>query len=424
MEILIIVVLTLLNGLFAMSEIAVVSARRARLENASKRGSAAAKRALALASDPNQFLSTVQIGITLIGILLGIFSGENLTGDVQGYINQIAVLQPYSRPIAVGLVLLFITYLSLVLGELVPKRIGLTMPEAIAKTVALPMQILSKITAPFVWLLSRSSDLLLKILNVKPSADSRVTEEEIKAIVQESAEGGEIEEIEQNLVERVFYLGDRRVSSLMTYRGDLVWLDVDDSTDRLRQKIQGELHAVYPVCQGGLDSTLGVVYLKDLFSASLSDGQLDLRRNLRPVQYIPESNSAYQALERFKQTKVHYGLVTDEYGSVQGLVTLNDLVDALVGDLAEVTPETPGILMREDGTWLIDAQYPFFDFLSYFDLNDVVSEDDDFNTLAGLLLDRFGYIPAPGERIRWMNFELEVIDTDGARIDKVLVKRL
>jgi putative hemolysin len=424
MEIIIIVVLTLLNGLFAMSEIAVVSSRKARLENAAKRGSQAAKRALSLVNEPNEFLSTVQIGITLIGILLGIFSGENLTDDVQGYIERVPILLPYSRPIAVGLVLLFITYLSLVLGELVPKRVGLTMPEAIAKTVALPMIVLSKITAPFVWLLSISSDVLLKILNIKPSADSRVTEEEIKAIVQEGAEGGEIEEIEQNLVERVFYLGDRRVSSLMTYRGDLVWLDVDDSPERLRDKIQGELHAVYPVCQGTLDNTLGVVYLKDLFSSSLGDGQINLQRSLRPVQYIPESNSAYQALERFKQTKIHYGLVTDEYGSVQGLVTLNDLVDALVGDLAEVTPETPGILTREDGSWLVDAQYPFFDFLTYFDLNDVVNDDDDFNTLAGLLLDRFGYIPTPGERIRWMNFELEVVDTDGARIDKVLVTRL
>lgn len=422
MEILIILLLTILNGIFSMSEIAVVSARKVKLENAAKKGSSGAKKALELSNSPNQFLSTVQIGITLIGILLGIFGGENLTDDFEGWLNQYPALQAYARPLAVGSVLVLITFMSLVIGELVPKRIGLTNPEGIAKTVAFPMQLLSKITAPFVWLLTFTSDLLLKILQIRPSTDSKITEEEIKAIIQEGTDGGEVQEIEQEIVERVFHLGDRRVSSLMTHRTQLVWLDVADDLEAVRRKISDEMHSVYPLCKGRIDEILGVVQVKDIFEQVISGQSLHLQALVRPPHYVPEGSSAYKLLERFQQTKEHYGIVMDEYGEVQGIITLQDLMDALVGDLDDgVYDDEASIVEREDGTHLVDGQLSFFDFLSHFDRTDLFDEETPFNTLGGLLLEELGHIPQAGEIILWQSFKFEILDMDGPRIDKVLV---
>lgn len=404
-----------------MSEIAVVSSRKVKLESAAKKGSIAARRALDLMNSPNKFLSTVQIGITLIGILLGVFGGESLIIQLDTYLQPLPYIGPYSHPVSVSLVLMMITFLSLILGELVPKRIGLNHPEAIAKAVAMPMIVISRLAAPFVWLLTTTTELLLRILNIKPSADSKITEEEIKAIMQEGTEGGEIQEIEHDIVKRVFYLGDRKVSSLMTYRGDLVWLDDHDSSEVIKQKISNEVHSVYLVCSGSLESPKGVVFLTDLFKESLAGREIDLAGCLQPIHFIPENSSAYKALERFKETKVHYGVVADEYGVIQGIVTLDDLVDALVGDVSTDYFTEPQIVQREDGTWLIDAQYSYHDFLRFFDLIEIV-EDQEFNTIAGMILEHLGYIPKTGERLIWQKFDFEIIDMDGARIDKILVK--
>lgn len=423
MEILIILALTVLNGIFSMSEIAVVSARKVKLESAVKRGSKSAKQALELVNSPNQFFSTVQIGITLIGILLGIFGGEKLTDDFESYLTQFDFLKQYNRPLAVGGILVMITFISLVIGELVPKRIGLTNPEGIAKAVAFPMQILSKVTAPFVWLLTHTSDLLLKILQIKPSTDSKITEEEIKAIIQEGTEGGEVQEIEQEIMERVFHLGDRKVSSLMTHRTQLVWLDLEDTPNEIRLKITDEIHSIYPLCKGSIDELVGVVMMKDLFLQVMQNQPLDLNAIKKPIQYIPENSSAYKVLERFQETRQHYGIVTDEYGEMQGIITLNDLLDALVGDVSDtVYDDETSIVVREDGTYITDGQISFYDFLSYFDRNDLYNEDTSFNTLGGLLLEELGHIPKTGEIIHWKKFVFEVLDMDGARIDKVLVK--
>jgi putative hemolysin len=418
MEIIIILLLTVLNGIFSMSEIAVVSSRRVKLEGYAKRGSMSAKRALDLINSPNQFLSTVQIGITLIGILLGIFGGESLTDDLQNYLNQFGFLKTYSRPLAVGGILVMITFLSLVIGELVPKRIGLTNPERIAMAIAFPMQLLSKVTAPFVWLLTHTSDLLLKILQIKPSTDSKVTEEEIKAIIQEGTEGGEVQEIEQEIMERVFHLGDRKVASLMTHRNQMVWLDIEDSSEEIRQKITDEIHSIYPLCRGSIDEVVGLVMMKDLFSQVMKNRPLDLEALKKPVQYISENSSAYKVLELFQETHRHYGLVTDEYGSIQGILTFNDLMDALVGDVIDtVYDDENSIIQREDGTFIIDGQIPFYDFLSYFDRTDLYDEDTTFNTIGGLLLEKLEHIPKTGEVIQWHGFIIEVLDMDGARID-------
>ena len=301
MEILIILFLIILNGVFSMSEIALISARKNRLETAAKKGNANAKAALDLANSPNEFLSTVQIGITLIGILTGIYSGDKITMDVQNFVASFESLKPYANSIAVGIVVVTLTFFSLVLGELLPKRIGLNYPESIAKAVALPMKIVSKVTMPFIWLLTTSTDFLLKVLQIKPTADGKVTEEEIKAIIKEGTEGGEIQEIEHDIVERVFHIGDRKVNSLMTHRNSIVYLSHEDSKDEVKNKVLTEIHSVYPVCGDNLDDVEGVVFLKDLF-VSFETGNFNLRKITKDPVYFIEHTSAYKALENFKKS--------------------------------------------------------------------------------------------------------------------------
>lgn len=421
MEMLIILILILLNGVFSMSEIAMVSARKSRLEAAAKRGDRRAKAALETANNPNRFLSTVQIGITLIGIFTGIFSGENITEDVREFYAQLAVPIQYTRSLAVVTVVLIITFLSLVLGELVPKRIGLTNPEGIAKIVALPMQWLTLLTSPFVWLLTLTSDMLITIFRIKPSTDSKVTEEEIKAIIQEGADGGAVQEIEQDIMERVFNLGDRNVSSLMTHRSDIAYLRIDDNSADIRHAVNKEMHSLYPVYEHEKDNLVGVVYLKDLFR-HINDADFSLRQHVQDAYYVTENLSAYETLKQFKSTQIHYAIVIDEFGHTQGLVTMNDLLEALVGDVSDFYAEEFSFVERTDGSWLIDGQFPLPEFLSKFDLDDLIS-DYPFNTLSGLILHELKTIPKPGQKMNWLNFEIEVMDMDRARIDKVLIRK-
>jgi putative hemolysin len=423
MEILIILFLIILNGVFSMSEIALISARKSRLETAAKKGNANAKAALDLANSPNEFLSTVQIGITLIGILTGIYSGDKITTDVQNFVASFEALKPYANSIAVGIVVVTLTFFSLVLGELLPKRIGLNYPESIAKAVAVPMKIVSKVTMPFIWLLTTSTDFLLKILQIKPTADGKVTEEEIKAIIKEGTEGGEIQEIEHDIVERVFHIGDRKVNSLMTHRNSIVYLSYEDSVQEIKDKVLDELHSFYPVCEDNLDDVEGIVLLKDLFVSFEKGGEFDLKKITKEPVYFIEHTSAYKALENFKISKVHYALVTDEHGVFQGIITLNDILEALVGDAADFYEDEFKIVAREDGSWLVDGHYSLHDFLTYFDMDDLIG-DYEVTTVSGLIVTELGIIPKQGQKLIWNKLEFEVIDMDGVKIDKVLVKNI
>lgn len=405
-----------------MSEIALISARKNRLETAAKKGNKSAKTALDLANSPNKFLSTVQIGITLIGILTGIYSGDKITKDVELFIQSYQVFQPYAHSIAVGIVVVVLTFFSLVLGELLPKRIGLNHPESIAKTVALPMKVISIITAPFIWLLTTSTDFLLDVLQIKPTADGKVTEEEIKAIIKEGTEGGEVQEIEQDIVERVFHIGDRKVNSLMTHRKSVVFLPFNANKEQVRQLMLKELHSIYPVYGENFDDIVGVVNLKNIFSHFENDN-FNLADIMTEAPFIMEQTTAYTALENFKKTGIHYAFVSDEYGDFQGVITLNDILEALVGDASEFYKDDFQLIEREDGSWLVDGHYSLHDFLTFFELDELIN-DYEVTTVSGLIMTELSRIPKQGEKLIWQKFELEVIDMDGVKIDKVMVKAL
>ncbi len=420
-EIFIILGLILFNALFSMAEIALVSARKVRLESQAAKGDAEAKRALELASHPDTFLSTVQIGITLIGILTGIYSGDTFRTPVQHWLQQFEFIRPYSGTAATTLIVVVITYLTLVLGELVPKRIGLSNPEAIAKLVAGPMRFVSRFTFPFIWLLSKSSNLIVRLMNIKAN-DNQVTEEEIKAIISEGTEQGTIEEAEQEIIERVFHLSDRNITSLMTHRSDIVWIDISRTIGHIRSELAEVVHSIYPVCEGNIDHIRGVVSIKDLFSAT---ADTPVQHVMRDAMYIPESNTAYQVLEKFKQTKIHHCFIVDEYGSVEGLITLNDILEAIVGDLPQEEDENYEITERADGSYLVDAQMPFYDFLTRFDKTEWMMEgDQDFDTLAGFIIHKLEKIPVTGDTLSWKVFRFEIVDMDNHRIDKVLVSTI
>lgn len=423
MIIFLLILLILLNGIFSMSEIALVSSRKFKLEALAKRGSTGAKKALALAAAPNRFLSTVQIGITLVSLLVGIYSGNALRVPVEQFLTATwPALQPYASDIAFVSVLLLTTYLSIVLGELFPKRIGLTFPEAIASMVATPMDLLSRITGPFVWLLTRSNDLLLSLFGIKARTDGIVTEAEIKSMISESTESGEIQEIEQDIVERVFALGDRKVSSLMTHRSDIVWLDLHDSPADIRRKIGGQIYNVYPVADGDLDDILGVVSVKDLF-LQMDVPDFHLRNSLQEPVYTPGSSSAYKLLDDFRHRRFHYGIVVDEFGTIQGIITMDDILDALVGDVSEHDQDEYKIVQQDEKTWLADGQYPFFEFLRAFEIEDDEFSDTDFSTLAGFVIARINAMPKQGDQFDWHDLHFAVTQMDGRRIHKIVVLR-
>jgi putative hemolysin len=406
-----------------MSEIALSSARKVRLELAAKRGHKSAKAALALTNHPNTFLSTVQIGITLVSITVGIVGGEAYAAKMAPYIAQVPVIGVYASEIASVLNVLLVAFISIAFGEMIPKRIGLANPETVAQFIAIPMMWLSRLTRPFVYLLSKTTELFIRLFNVKAD-ESKVTEEEIKAIIDEGATAGTIEEIEQDIVENVFHLGDKKVGSLMTHRSDIVWIDLHESVDENLEKIQKFGHAVYPACEEELDSVIGVVHVKDVLSTILKKQMLDFRTLVKKVNYFPETMSAYGALEKFKETKIHQGLVVDEYGSLVGIVTINDVFDTLVGDISEADGQISyEMVEREDGSWLIDGQYPWDDFLKEFEIDDETHNREGFHTISGFILHVLKELPKTGERIEWNGFSLEVIDMDGMRIDKILVNK-
>ena len=404
-----------------MAEIALVSARKARLEAQADKGDVDAKRALKLANHPDTFLSTIQIGITLVGVLTGIYSGGTFKEPLQNWLSQFAMIAPYAQTVATLIIVIILTYVSLVLGELVPKRIGLSNPEGIAKSVSVVMQLVTFIMYPFIWLLSASSHLIMRILRMKPN-DNQVTEEEIKAIISEGTEQGTIEEAEQEIIERVFHLSDRNITSLMTHRSDILWLESTKTVAQVRAQMPENMHSIYPVCESSIDQIKGVVSLKDLFVA---DGSQLVSEIAKDAKYVPENNSAYQVLESFKQSKIHHCFIVNEYGSIEGLITLNDILEAIVGDIPQEEDHDYEIIKRADGSYLIDAQLPFYDFLSYFDKTEFMMQgDQEFDTLAGFIIHSLEKIPSTGETLTWKTFCFEIVDMDQHRIDKILVTQV
>lgn len=423
-ESLIILALIILNGILSASEIAIVSSRKARLQVLADKKNIAARQALQLKNSPNQFLSTVQIGITLIGILTGIFGGATISQRINDHLTGISWLNAYSAQLSVLIVVVAITFLTLVFGELVPKRIGLAIPEKYAMFIALPMNILSRIAAPFVWLLSVTTEGIVRLFNIKTSK-SAVTEEEIKAMVDEGADTGAIQHIEHEIVDRVFSLGDKRAINLMTHRSNIVWLDINDSFENQKETILKSGHTVYPVCENGLDNIIGVVHIKSLLNEFLTEQPIDLRKLTQPLNYVYENSSAYSILNKFRASRIHQAVVLDEYGSLQGIVTINDILSSLVGDISDgEMADRPEIIKREDGSMLIDGQYQLNELFTALQIDASEEEEENglgsISTLAGLILLKLGHMPALGERIQWKSYEFEVVDMDGNRIDKVL----
>ena len=402
-----------------MSEAAVVSSRKSKLDADSKKGNKTSKRILEVAESPDNFLSTVQIAITAIGLVTGMYTGDNLIKPFADLISKIGLDIEYSEIIARVVVVLVITYVTLVIGELFPKKLALNNPEKIASVIISPMNFLKKLFYPLVWLLSISTQGLMSLFGIEKKKNT-ASEEEIKAIVSDSTEGGEVEEVEKEIVERVFSLGDRDVASLMTHRTEFVWLDANDNLESVKAKLSQHIHYIYPVADKTLDNIIGVVYLKDLFNKL--DTFNSVKEIMREPQYLHESISVYDALETFKENKIHYALVIEEFGMVVGMVTMNNILESLVGNASELETEDDEdeFIEREDGTFLVGGQYSFYDFLSHFDLEDLY-QDNDFNTLGGLILEQTGTIPKVGEKIMWDRFIFEIVDLDSTRIDKILV---
>src|SRR6478672_362756 len=422
-ELLIILLLPVINAVFVMSEMALVSSRKVRLQHMANQGDAKASAALKLANDPNQFLATVQVGITLLIIVSGAFGEGTIGKRITPVLSSIPLLAPYSEAIASAIAILFITYLTLVIGELVPKRLALNNPEAISASVAIPMQMFATFTAPVVNVLSASTDLVVRLLGIRPSTEPQVTEEEIKVLIEQGTEAGTFEEAEQDMVERVFRLGDRRVSALMTPRPDLTWLDLDDSVEENRQKMPGTGHSRFPVCQGGLDNVVGLVHVTDMLSRTLTGQPLDLSASLRRPLFVPESTRGLKVLELFKQSSNQIALVVDEYGVIQGLVTVNDILVELVGDFPSIEDaDEPEAVQREDGSWLLDGMLPVEDFFELFGIEELSAEHKgSYHTMGGFVITNLGKIPTAAEHFEWNGLRVEVIDMDGNRVDKILV---
>jgi putative hemolysin len=423
MEFLIIAALIILNGVFSMSEIALVSSRKFKLEADAKQGNRNAKKALDLANNPNTFLSTVQIGITLIGILTGIFSGQSLTDDLTAFFYSIPFLSTYANSLGLITVVVIITYFTLVFGELIPKRLGLSAPEKVSAIIAGPMIVLSAVAKPLIGVLAKTNDFFLGLLGITDREDGIVTEEEIKVMVQQSTDEGEIEKIEQEIVSRVFSLGDRKAGELMTHRNNLVWIDRMDTFSEIKAKVDAQPHSIYPVCDENVDNLIGLISLKQLFREGIGIEGFAIGEHLNEPIYVPENMAAYRVLEHFKLSKMNCAIVVDEYGSLQGIITLNDVMDELIGESVDISNDDFRILQRSDNSWLVDGQLPYFELLEYFRISNK-ADAEAFSTVGGLFISIKHHIPVTGDKIIWKDYELEVVDMDGHRIDKILISKL
>ena len=426
LEIFFVLLLIMLNGLFSGAEMAVVSSRKVRLEQMANQGIKKARAALKLANSPNNFLSTVQIGITLIGILSGAVGGATLVQRLQPLVDNFEFLKPYSEGISVTIVVTLIAYLSLVFGELLPKRVALNSPEKIACSVAGPMNTLSKFTAPLVHILSFSTEILLNLFGIQASSEPSVTEEEIKVLIQQGTQLGMFEESEQRMVERVFSLSDRPIKALMTPRFEIIWLDIQLSPEENQRRITESNYSRFPVCRENLNECLGILRGSNFLSARLAGQEIDLETMLQNPLYVPENTSALKILEQFKKTGIHIALITDEYGDIEGMVTLNDLVEAIVGNIdSSENREEPMIIEREDGSWLLDGLLSIDDVKHLLKIKSLPEEETgNYHTLGGFMVNFLGYIPTSAEYFDCEGMRFEIIDMDSTRVDKVLVKPL
>lgn len=424
MDVLLLTGLFLLNGLFAMSEIAILSARKIRLRQAVDEGIASAKAVLELANEPSHFLSTIQVGITLIGIMSGALGEAALAGRVEDYIKQVDGLADYSEGLASVIVVIVITYFSLIIGELVPKRLALLQPERIAMVMVRPMRWLSVLAYPLVKLLSWSTDLVLLVLRVRKSDEPQITEKEIKLMIDQGTEAGVFHKGEKAMVSNVMRLDTLKVGAIMTPRMDMYYLDVANPIEENRRRLIESPHSVIPVCRNGLDNVLGVVEAKDLLRRALSGDELKLTAAIRPANYIPKSLSPVQLLEEFKRSKIALGLVVDEYGEVAGLATLKDVMEAIVGDIPseEADDDEPEAIQREDGTWLLDGTLTIEKFKQLFDVETLPDEaTGNFHTIGGFVMLQLGHVPRATDHFEWDKLYFEVVDMDKNRVDKILV---
>lgn len=422
LEVLLIFVLLFINGLFSMSEIAVISSRKVRLKNRAEKGSLGAKAALKLSESPDRFLSTVQIGITLVGVLSGAFGGAALAVHLTPLIETITLFQPFAREISFGLVVLVITYFSLVIGELAPKRIALNAPEKIASLIARPMNFVSKITAPVVWLLSESTNALLKVLRQKRSDESSVTEEEIKAILIQGTSEGVIEETEQELMENVINLDDQSIRALMTPRMKIDWIDLQEPIKKTREKIENSPYSRLLAANSDLDNVSGFVKAKDILNLFFSDKLSDIKSVVKAPIFVPETISALEVLKRFRDSNTHLAVIIDEFGSTQGLVTTNDILEAIVGDLPFDGMINESAVQRDDGSWLLDARLSNTEYCEILKIDPLPADEFGmYETLAGFVIKRLEKLPKIGEKFDWNEYTFEVVDMDGKRVDRVLV---
>jgi putative hemolysin len=425
-EIIFIIVLLIANGLFSMSEMAVVSARKARLQKRANDGDKGAKAALELAGNPGPFLSTVQIGITLVGILAGAFGGATIAEKLAPTLKSFPAIEPYADKISFGLVVLVITYLSLVIGELIPKRLALHSPDKIASIVAAPMKKISALTSPMVKLLEGSTNGLLRLFGMRESSEPPVTEDEIKVLIEQGIRAGVFEEAEQDLIERTFHLGDRTVNELMVPRPDVVFLDLDDPPEVIKEVVSGNRLSRYPVIQGSPDNVVGVVRAKDLLASEFGNQPFDLNAAMVPALYLPDTMPAFKAIEMFKSSRRHMAVVVDEHGGVEGVITVNDILDALVGDSPSMDErEEQLVVRREDGSFLLDGALSINQLKQTLQLNRLPGEKDgDFQTLGGFMMTRLGRVPAAADQLEFGGWRFEVVDMDRRRVDKVLATRI
>ena len=424
LELAVILLLVLLNGVFAMSELALVSSRRVRLLGMQRQGRAGASAALSLMDDPQRFLPTVQVGITLVGVLAGAFAGQGLAQRLGGVVAMVPGLEAYAGQISLGIVVIGITYASLILGELVPKQLALRNPEAVAVLVAPPMSLLSRVAAPMVWLLSRSSALVLGLLGASRPIAATITEEEVKAAVAEGAEAGALETEERHMIERVLRLADKPVRALMTPRTEVEWLERGAPQEDVASRVRGSPVTRFVVAERRIDNVVGVVAAKDLLDQLLAGGPLDMAAAMRQPMILPDSLSALSALERLRADPIGIALVMDEYGSFEGVVTASDLLEAIVGELGPVaTPSAGGdVVERHDGSLLLDGMLPSDELKARLDLPELPAEGS-YHTVAGLMLALLHRVPREGDRIVWSGWRFEIVDMDGRRVDKVLASR-
>jgi len=423
-EIIVILALIFINGIFAMGEIAIITSRKTLLQQWANDGNIKARAALKLLQEPTLFLSTTQAGITLIGIMVGAIGEAALSGYLSKKLSLISILAPYSPAISLGVVVVSITYVSLIIGELVPKRLGLYSPEKIALAMAPPMRLFSKIASPIIKVLTVSTDSLLRSLSLigirQPKAPP-IGEEEIKVMIEQGAQAGAFEETEQGIIERVFRLNDQHASSLMVPRSNVVWLDLSDTAQGIFTVLKDNNFTRFPVCEEGLDKIAGVVHVKDLLGSPTEDLPANIRRQMRPAIFIPKQMRALKVLELFKQSGMYLGIVIDEYGSIIGLVSLNDILQAIIGNISPLDgPEDPQITQREDGSWLMDGMLPIDRFKETTGAVKLPDEDK-FQTLGGFIMSQTGSVPSAGDHFEWDHLRIEVLDMDGNRVDKVLV---